>query len=334
MNAKVADRTVGSGGRTNLGEVAPLEAPFVLMIDPSSACNLRCTFCPTGYTKLIQSTGRFHGYMNVELFEKIINDLEEFGGNIKTLRLYKEGDPLVNPHFPELIKISKKSKKIGRIDTTTNGLLLTRDLSERIINSGIDQINISINGVTSEQYERLTKVSVDFKKLVSEIKYLHSISGACEIYVKGIEENLSVNERKIFYETFSEISDRIFLEHLQPNWPNFKFKDDHIDYSVGLYGQPLLDRDVCPYIFYIMVINSDGTVSACVQDWSHELIVGDVRNESVRHVWHASKLKELQILHLKKKRCDNRICAVCPVLRHGSLDNLDADADKVLAKLI
>ena len=34
--------------RVALQEVIPLETPFLLYVDPSSACNFRCQFCPTG----------------------------------------------------------------------------------------------------------------------------------------------------------------------------------------------------------------------------------------------------------------------------------------------
>ena len=34
--------------RTRLETVIPLSTPFILYVDPSSACNLKCNFCPCG----------------------------------------------------------------------------------------------------------------------------------------------------------------------------------------------------------------------------------------------------------------------------------------------
>lgn len=328
--AKIQPRTNQIDARSKLEDLVPLPEPFVLMIDPSSSCNLRCLFCPTGNTDLISSTGRFQGFMELKLFEKIISDLKDFNGQIKTLRLYKEGEPLVNPFFHKFVELAKKSNKFKKIDTTTNGILLTRELSRKIIDSGIDQINISINGLSAEQYYSLTKVHLNFDRMVDEISYLHSISGNCEIYVKSIAENLSDDDRDKFYKIFSPISDRIFMENLQPNWPNFTFDYVKPDYKVGHYGQPLIDRKVCPYIFYIMVVNSDGTVSACVQDWEHKLILGDVRTDSLRNIWSGPKLRQLQVMHLIGERFLNSTCAICPVLKHGALDNLDSKAQSIL----
>lgn len=334
MKARIAQRTNTDRPRVKLEDFIPLEAPFVIMVDPSSACNLRCKFCPTGDLQLIKSTGRYQGYMTLPMFKKIICDLDEFVSPIKTLRLYKEGEPLVNPKFPEFVEIAKKSNKIGRIDTTTNGILLKPDLSKRIIESGIDQINISINGVSKDQYKFLTKSKIDFEKLVDNIAYLHSISGDCEIYIKAIEENLSDEEKDIFFNIFGEISDRIYLEHLQPNWPNFSFNYSDVNYTVGHYGQPLDEKNVCPYIFYILVINADGSVSACVQDWPHYLKIGDLNKESVRSVWNGLRLKDIQIKHLQGKRCDIQMCSVCPVMKHGLLDDIDSSADLLLSKIL
>lgn len=329
----VCDRTNKFEERSRLETCIPLATPYVVMVDPSSACNLKCLFCPTGDSKLIRSTGRFQGCMKPELFDKIIRDLDSFNSPIKTLRLYKEGEPLLNPYFPDLVSCARKSNKIGRIDTTTNGLLLTHDLSRKIIDAGIDQINISINSVSSERFKFLTKQTIDFDRLVEEIAFLHSISGQCEIYVKAIAENLTDIEKSEFFMTFSGISDRIFLEHLQPNWPNYNFDYIDIDYSVGHYGQPLEDRDVCPYIFYLIVINSDGSVSACVQDWEHRLIIGDTKTQSVKEIWDGESLRKLQLTHLSGRRSNIDVCAVCPVLKHGALDNIDSAAEMLLEKL-
>jgi radical SAM protein with 4Fe4S-binding SPASM domain len=334
MKAKILNRTNLETNRSNLQTCIPLKTPFVIMIDPSSACNLRCKFCPTGDISKIRLSGRYQGYMRFDLFRKIIDDIDEFENPIKTLRLYKEGEPLVNPFFPQFVDYARKSNKVLKIDTTTNGLLLTRDLSRKIIDAGLDQINISINGMTSKEYLFLTKSKADFDSLVENIAYFYSIRGNCEVYIKAIEENLTEETKKLFFSVFGNISDRIFLEHLQPNWPNFTFNYINVDYKVGHYGQELVDRLVCPYIFYMMVINADGTVSACVQDWQHKLLIGNVKEESIKNIWNGSKLKYLQISHLKKQKSELPICSVCPVLKHGALDNIDAAADNLLRKLI
>ena len=270
MKAKIKSR-VNTENHTVLGEVVPLETPFVLLVDPSNLCNFRCRFCPTGDQDLIRKTGRYQGILDFNLFKKIIDDLKEFPEPIKVLRLYKEGEPLINPHFADMIKYAKESKRVLRIDTTTNGALLNPKLNRQIIDAGIDRINISVNGISSEQIYKFTNARVDFEKYVENIRDLYENKGNCEIYIKAIKENLSSDEQSKFFDIFGNISDLIYLENLSPVWPEFKFDGIEMKFSSGHYGQPITKRQVCPNIFYTMVINSDGKTSLCVGDWKHQL---------------------------------------------------------------
>ena len=150
MKAEFRNRLSAKIDRNDLGALAPLRSPFVLIVDPASHCNLRCPFCPTGHRDLIAKNGRYQGPMSLDLFEKIIRDLNDFPDKLRVLRLYKEGEPLMNRFFPEMVSIARKSGRVEKIDTTTNGVLLTPRNSERIIEAGIDQINISVNGLSTE----------------------------------------------------------------------------------------------------------------------------------------------------------------------------------------
>ena len=64
--------------RTALQDVIPLDTPFLLYVDPSSACNFRCQFCPTGHIDLLKKSGYRRRVMNLPLFEKLLSDLEAF----------------------------------------------------------------------------------------------------------------------------------------------------------------------------------------------------------------------------------------------------------------
>ncbi|MGL4721917.1 MAG: radical SAM/SPASM domain-containing protein [Desulfovibrionaceae bacterium] len=317
-----------------LGNVAPLEEPFVLLIDPSNLCNFRCKFCPTGDQKLIKSTGRYNGLLDFTLFTKIIDDLKEYSRPIKTLRLYKEGEPLLNPKFEEMVAYARKSAFVQRIDTTSNGALLTPERNRKIVEAGLDQINISVNGITAEQIYYFTKTKVNFSAYVDAIRDLYENRGNCEISIKAIKENLTEDEQKVFYDIFGPLSTRISLEHISPAWPQFELHEDVIStYTAGNYGQEVLEREVCPYIFYIMVINSDGRVSTCVGDWPNKLIVGDVRKQSVRDIWKGVLLNKHRIAHLEGKRWDEPFCADCEVVTYGTLDNLDSYAGEILSRM-
>lgn len=324
-----------SNKRNNLGEVLPLEQPYVLLVDPSSLCNLRCKWCPSGYDKLISETGRAQQIMHLDLFRRIISQAGEFSKPFKVLRLYKEGEPLVNPMFPDMVQLAKKSNYFSRIDTTTNGVLLSKELNRKIIAAGIDQINISVNGVSEEQIYKHTGRHVDFKNYVKNITDLCKNRGDCVVYIKSIKDVLNEEERKRFFDIFGEIADRVFLERLSPECPTFDISMSGYEYEdIGNYEQPVEDRKVCPYIFYIMVINADGTVSTCVGDWKHHQIVGNVVEESIKKIWQGETQRQYQLEHLRNHKEHFEMCKSCSVITHGCYDNIDRYSTEIERKIL
>ena len=187
------------GDRNDLGSALPLLQPYVLLVDPSSLCNLRCKWCPSGYDQMIAETKRAQQIMPFDLFETIVRQAAEFGDPLRVLRLYKEGEPLVNPRFEEMVELAKSSGCFLRIDTTTNGLLLTPDRNRKLVHAGIDQINISVNGVSAEQMYRHTGRQVDFQAYVRNIRDLCEHRGNCTVYIKSIQDVLSEQEQEEFF---------------------------------------------------------------------------------------------------------------------------------------
>lgn len=320
--------------REELGPKLPLETPYVLIVDPSSLCNLRCSWCPSGYDELIEKTARKQCVMDYQLFCNIVDSARSFGQPIKTLRLYKEGEPLMNPEFPQMISYAKELGYFGRIDTTTNGVLLNPKLNRRIVDAGLDQINISVNGINAEQINNNTRRKIDFQQYVDNIRDLYEHKGNCTVYVKSIKEILTQEEQALFFDIFGNISDRIFLERLSPAWPCFELEDYGYAYElIGNYGQQLEDRKVCPYLFYTMLINSDGSVSTCIQDWKHLQIVGHVMEDSLKNIWQGGRQKEYQREHLKGNKDIFEMCKKCKVIKYGCYDNIDKYSAEILEKL-
>lgn len=334
MKAKIKPR-INTDGRTRLENVIPLSTPFTLFIDPSSACNFKCIFCPTGDSKLLKTLNRWQGVMSMDLFKKIIDDLDAFDKPIKVARLYKDGEPLMNKNFHKMVAYAKKSSSVEQVDTTTNGALLTKKISENMIGAGIDRINISVNGISDKQFLEFTKAKVNFKQYVENIKYLYSIKGKCEICIKIPGDNLSSDGKKKFYSIFGNICDRIFIENFAPCWPEFDVEQrTGVEIKGGIYQNKITKVMVCPYIFYSMSINSDGTASLCFLDWSRKLIVGDARKESVKDIWNGEKVKAHRISNLRFMRNANEVCATCGQLTHCMPDNIDKYSKVLLERVL
>lgn len=333
MRAEIKPR-INLEDRTPLQDVIPLSTPFVLFVDPVNTCNFKCKFCPTGDHDLIKSTGRWQGRLDFDLYKKVIDDLGAFDKPLKVLRLYKEGEPLLHTRFADMVRYAKASGHVQYIDTTTNGYLLTPDKVGPMLDAGIDRINISVDGMSSAQYWEFTRTKVDFDRFVNNIRLLYERKGDCEICIKIPGDILDDGQKQRFFEVFGEIADRVFIENFAPCWPTFDVEErTGIEITEGIYGNTIQEVMVCPYIFYSMAVNTDGTVSLCFLDWARELVVGDARLQSLASIWNGEAMNRHRFDHLKGKRKDNPTCAACGQLSHCLPDNIDRYAETLLGKL-
>ncbi|UCV23795.1 radical SAM/SPASM domain-containing protein [Ferribacterium limneticum] len=320
--------------RSVLQDIIPLETPFLLYVDPSSACNFKCEFCPTGHVDLVRGANYKRRVLSLELFEKFVRDLEAFSSPIRVLRMNKIGEPLLNKHLPQMIRLAKESGRVGSIDLATNASLFTPVLLEAIIDAGLDRLNISLEGINAAQYRQHAKVEVDFEAITASIRWLHNHRGHCEITIKAPEDYLNDEQKKAFFDTFGNYCDRIFLERLSPIWPGFDMESRVMNFvpanSSGQYGQKIETKQVCTYIFYAMALNADGTVSACCPDWGQKLVVGDLHDTSLKEIWNSPAMHALRLQHLKGRRHDNEVCRNCGHIAHSQIDDIDPWRESLL----
>jgi radical SAM protein with 4Fe4S-binding SPASM domain len=335
MKAQVKSK-LNLEGRTPLQDVIPLESPFLLYVDPSSACNFRCQFCPTGHIDLLRASEYKRRVMSLPLFEKLLKDLEAFPQALRVMRMNKIGEPLLNKNLPTMIKLAKDSGRVRYIDLATNASKFSPELLMRIVTAGLDRLNISLEGVSKEQYAEHAKVDFDFAELVEQIQWLYPRRGDCEVTIKVPGNYLSEGDREYFFELFGDYCDRIFVEELSPIWPEFDLQDRAgvtASESQGQYRETLEDKDVCTYIFYAMAINADGTVSACCPDWDQKLVVGDLNSDSLRDIWSSEEMNKLRRLHLQGRRRENPVCRACGHIKYAQVDNVDPYREQLLSKM-
>lgn len=335
MKAKIKPR-IDLENRTDLETVIPLSVPFIINVDPTDVCNFRCKFCPTADRALMRTTpGRNFGLMDFALYQKIIDDICQFERPIKVLRLYKDGEPLLHPKFPEMVRYAKDKKSSERIDTTTNASRLSPELNLKLADAGLDRINISIYGMNEAQYKDFSKAKVNFDALVANIRHLYERRGNCEMIIKINGDILSEEDKQRFYDVFGDMADGVYIEHIMSCWPEFDLEQHgvHPNPDVGIYGQPISEVQVCPYIFYSFSINSDGRASSCFLDWERKLIIGDAKTQSVKDIWNGAKLLAHQKMMLMKQRKQHPVCRNCDQMRRGHPDKIDVHADEMLSRL-
>jgi len=320
--------------RRNLREVIPLEKPFSLTIDPCSLCNFRCLQCLHGdgeSRKLFDLR-----MMTREHFEGLIDDLRAWRGpKLKVIKLYNCGEPLMNREFTEMLRYAKAADVAERIDLTSNCSLLTPEVSEKLVEYGLDYLRVSIYSPLQEEHERITRSSISVDTIYDNLRRLREVRqkrGAVKPFVAAkMFESLSDEENRLFLEKYPAVADEVFLEQLH-NFTDAEGSDylgayygDRKEEALRRTGPAPPAKKACPWPFMTLTVQSNGDVLVCCVDWAGHTRVGSIFESSLREIWEGETLYEFRKMHLESRRHENESCRGCATyLTDGfTVDNVD-----------
>ena len=104
---RIQTKELAGKREVKLHEVVPLSGPWTMYIDVTNKCNFKCIYCPTGNPEMLDRASRVQQNMPMELYAKLIEDMKEFPHKVKIINLYKDGDPLMNKQFVEMVQDRK-----------------------------------------------------------------------------------------------------------------------------------------------------------------------------------------------------------------------------------
>ncbi|MDX8551885.1 SPASM domain-containing protein [Methanospirillum sp. J.3.6.1-F.2.7.3] len=323
--------------RSLLSEKIPLNTPYSIIITPSSLCNFRCLYCIHSSIEKIEDLSFKKEKLDWGSFLKISQQILEFPQKIKAIHFHGWGEPLLNKNVYRMIKHLKEKKCAEKINLITNGVLLNRKNSLELIESGVDTIKISLQGINTEKYFLTSNVDVNFENLIKNIEYLYLNKKNCEIYVKIADISLDKNQEDAFFKIFENITDRMFIEFIRPvrnNCSNDKM--EVIEKSINMYGDPIPPFLVCPLPFYMLHITSSGDVLPCC-NYLDPVSLGNIKEKSLKEIWESQKRNEFLTMLLTKKKNlqdDYPICNGCNIHLNNMRyeDELDSKSVILLKK--
>ncbi|MFH0731399.1 MAG: radical SAM protein [Candidatus Omnitrophota bacterium] len=134
--------------------------PIYLEIAPAGGCNQRCIFCALDY---LSYQTRF---LDFDILRKTVTQAASLG--VKSIMYAGEGEPLLNKDIDKIVLFTKKCEIDVAI--TTNGVLLSKAVSEKILSS-LAWIRISLNAATPGNYARVHRArKQDFSIVLDNIK--------------------------------------------------------------------------------------------------------------------------------------------------------------------
>jgi radical SAM protein with 4Fe4S-binding SPASM domain len=288
--------------------------PFMMMLEPTNICNLRCPLCITG-SKLMT---REDGVMAFENYKKLI---DETGDHLVHLTLWSQGEPFVNRDFIDMVQYAQK-KGIKTL-TSTNGHFLIEN-AEKIIESGLSVLIVAVDGASQETYEQyrvngkfekvyhgLIAVSEAKKKLKSktpeiELQFIimkhneHEIDKIRDLAIECGVQVLSFKTAQVYTK---EQAHKFLPEN--EKYRRYEFTED------GEMKTKSEEVNFCRWVLLCPVINWDGTVSPCCFDKNAEYGLGNVfTNGGMKKIWKSEEYAKFRQQVLTKRK-EIPICSNC-----------------------
>ena len=167
------------------GPVAELE-PVCLYLETTNRCNLLCTTCPRTFEDLEPPAD-----MSWELFTSIVGQFPK----IARVVLHGVGEPMMVRELPRMIRYLKDRGIYVLFNT--NGTLLTRRKGRELVDSGLDELRVSLDAAEQRSFA-LVRGRDMFDRIVRNVRAFTAMQAASKretprvsLWLTGLKETLA-----------------------------------------------------------------------------------------------------------------------------------------------
>ena len=290
--------------------------PIRMWVEPTNSCNLKCVMCPQSCEDI-----KFRrGFMELSLFKKIIDEAKDF---VYDMNLHHSGESLLHPDIIEMVGYAKDAGIYTRMHT--NATRLDEEKAKGILDAGLDFLSFSFDGYEKKTYEEIRR-GANFEQTLENILRFLRVKKE-----RGLERPFTVfevidftarpgtpasllketPEQQEFQTQFDDLPLDKFVLKAPHNWAG----------THDTEGNPLHPEKFCACTFpwYAMVVFWNGNVSPCPQDFYNNLCLGNVKESTIREVWHGEQAVRLRQKMKTKDYRDLNPCATCDLLYRDSL---------------
>ena len=170
--------------------------PVCLYLETTNRCNLLCTTCPRTFEALEPP-----GDMSWELFTAIVDQFP----NIARVVLHGVGEPMMVPALPRMIRYLKDRGTYVLFNT--NGTLLTARKGRELIDSGLDELRVSLDAAEPDAF-KLVRGRDMFGRIVRNVRAFRAMQR--ELAAETPRVSLWLTGLK---ETVEQLGDFVRLAH-------------------------------------------------------------------------------------------------------------------------
>jgi len=286
--------------------------PISADIEPAAVCNFKCKMCQVTYWN------RKPQSITLEDFKKVLDQIP----TLMKVKIQGMGEPFLNRELIEIIQYANKKNLI--ISTTTNASLLTESKCQELINSGIDEVLVSIDGGTKETYEKI-RVQGNFDILKRNVGNLVKARGnkktpIIRFWIVGMNENINelnqiiqlTNELKVDNVTLQtsltfwgkkELKEKLDGQQMNTELEEFQKKllaaqeiSRELNVDFRIYKDDKLSyNNKCIWPWLKTYITTDGfVVPCCLRADPDVLNFGNLKDKTFKEIWNSLGYKSIR----------------------------------------
>jgi len=271
-----------------------MKYPYIVKWAITDKCNLKCKHCFR--SEVSNSTTK----EDAEFF------IEDMAKHKVACVALTGGEPLMSPHFWDIVKLLHE-KKI-HTEMATNGTLLTPEVVKRLRESNINRFQVSLEGVSSETNDFI-RGSGNFKKVISAITLLKENDARVTVGVTLNHRNCRSISAFIQMKNEYKIDGLRFELFIPVNEDKFSLSltEEDIEYIIQATKEynnapgvifPVFVGGSCGAGELMVLVNCDMSVSPCdllcdeirsTKKISKENSLLDIMNEDEQFIWWRDK---------------------------------------------
>lgn len=164
-----------------------VDAPFLVVWDCTHLCNLKCKHCYIGAKE------KMEGELTTEEGKRLIDEMRDAGVIILA---FSGGEPLMRKDFFELADYAHRNDLY--VTSATNGTLITEEVAKKLKESGVEYVEISIDGKDADTHDSFRGVPGMFDRTIEGVKNCMD---------QGLQTGIATTVTQHNYDQIEEIHD-------------------------------------------------------------------------------------------------------------------------------
>jgi hypothetical protein len=264
--------------------------PSLVRIETTNACNARCAICPHHVMR------RPVRQMDDALFTRVVDECAR--GGCRQIHLHNIGEPLLDPRLAERIRYVKQ-RGIRRVKIFSNGALLDESWARRLIEAGLDEIKISFDGGTREQFERL-RPPLDFDRVLENVCRLVTLRNQLGSRLRVLATCATTGDRRETARILRPVVDGLLFSKVH-NWA-----------GTDPLGPRRSVRKPCLRLWRTLTVLAGGEVSLCCLDYNGRHLLGRIDGHTtIETVWRSPAYAAVRRRHIEARQDDLPLCRGC-----------------------